>query len=271
MLDFVRLRLRLGSLPDAIRWAEDRLGMGGTCPIPPAIRKPTPDRAPAAPAPDQARRIAAALRIWDAAQSLPGSPAEQYLQGRGLVGLPQTVGEALRFHPRCPRGSGPGAEYLPALVGLLRDARGNQPCGIRRIFLAGDGASGWRKIEDGAEKMALGRAGGAAVKLTPDEDVTHGLAIAEGIESALSLLVRTPGREPWAPVWAAGGAGNIGAFPVLAGIECLTVLADRDASGAGLKAARRCATRWAAEGHEVHVIPPRNAKDWNDVVRGSAA
>ena len=114
--------------------------------------------------------------------------------------------------------------------------------------------------------MALGRAGGACVKLAPDEDVTHGLFLAEGVETALAAI-----RAGLAPVWAAGDAGHLRSFPVLGGIECLTVLADRDAGGTGVEAARGCAARWTAAGREVRIIPPRSAKDWNDVVRGNAA
>lgn len=262
MLDFVRLGLRLASLPDAIHWAQVRLGRDRVCPIAPATRKPPApalDRALTMPDSDQGRRIAIALRIWEAAQPLPGSPAEKYLQGRGLIELPETVGEVLRFHPHCPRGAGPAAEYLPALVGLLHDVRSNHPCGIRRIFLARDSANRWCKIEDGAEKMALGRKAGAAVKLTPDEDVTLGLCIAEGIENALSLIC-----EGLAPVWACGDADNVRTLPVLPGIEFLTVLADRDL--AGLHAARTCATRWAEAGSRARVQPPNEVKDWNDAL-----
>jgi len=47
--------------------------------------------------------------------------------------------------------------------------------------------------------------------------VLDGLAIAEGIEDGLAVLLT--GR---APVWAATSAGALAKFPVLIGIECLT-------------------------------------------------
>ena len=73
----------------------------------------------------------------------------------------------------------------------------------------------------------------------------------------------------WAPVWAAGSAGNIEAFPILPGIEALTVFADQGARG--IEAAARCAGRWRAEGREARVVAPRGAGDWNDVLRGAVA
>ena len=76
------------------------------------------------------------------------------------------------------------------------------------------------------------------VRVSPDEDVTHGLGIAEGVEDALAILA-----SGWEPVWAATSAGMIERFPVLPGIECLTIFADND--GAGVTAAQACAERWA--------------------------
>jgi hypothetical protein len=107
------------------------------------------------------------------------------------------------------------------------------PCGIHRTFLNADGSKRERKM--------LGRQG--VVRLTPDEDVTHGLGICEGVEDGLAVLA------DWAPVWAATSAGAIERFPVLPGIEFLTIFADND--GPGLRAAQACAERW--RGQEVRI------------------
>jgi hypothetical protein len=53
------------------------------------------------------------------------------------------------------------------------------------------------------------------------------------------------------PAWAAGSAGSMRRFPVLAGIETLTILVDNDQSGAGQDAARECSARWTAAGRDV--------------------
>ncbi len=89
--------------------------------------------------------------------------------------------------------------------------------------------------------------------------MTTGLGIAEGIETALAVMQ----RAGWAPVWAATSAGAIRRFPVLPGIEALTVFADMD--GAGLNAARDCCRTWAAAGWEARLLAPP-AGDWDDVL-----
>jgi hypothetical protein len=129
----------------------------------------------------------------------------------------------------------------------MTDAVTGEPCGVHRTFLDADG----KRIN----KKMRGRAKGAVVRLSADEDVTLGLAIAEGIETALAA--------PFRPVWACLSAGGIAAFPVLAGIECLTIFADNDANGTGMKAARACAERWHAAGREASIhIPTETGTDF---------
>ena len=68
----------------------------------------------------------------------------------------------------------------------------------------------------------------------------------------------------WRPVWACLSAGSIEVFPLLDGIECLTVFADHDENRAGERAARECCTRWTAAGRTAVAIQPTFAGDWND-------
>jgi hypothetical protein len=135
----------------------------------------------------------------------------------------------LRFHPACPR----GAERWPAMLALMTDPATGEACGIHRIFLTRDGRGKARGPMPA--KMMAGRAG--VVRLVPDEDLTMGLGIAEGIETALSVMQ----GFGWRPIWAATSAGMIRTFPVLPGIGALTIFADAD--GAGMDAAKLCAAR----------------------------
>ncbi len=96
----------------------------------------------------------------------------------------------------------------------------------------------------------LGRQG--VVRISRDEEVTHGLGLTEGIEDALAILA-----SGWAPVWAATSCGAIERFPVLSGIEHLTIFSDNDE--AGTKAARVCAKRWKASGNEAVIALPGGA------------
>ncbi len=203
----------------------------------------------------EARNIEFARRLWRASSSIAGTPADVYLRtARGITGdLPS----CLRFHPACPRGSD---ERLPAMVAAMVDIGTGIGCGIHRTFLRADGAG---KIEHGKAKMMLGRVTGAAIKLTPDAEVTTGLGICEGIETGLSLI--SSGFQ----VWAVGTAGAIKAFPVLAGVDCLTIFADNDP--VGIKAAEACAERWADAGQEALTVAPKSeGQDWNDWARQAA-
>jgi hypothetical protein len=122
---------------------------------------------------------------------------------------------------------------------LAADGRGKAPIERPRLL-----AKGCRKA-------------GGLVRLWPDEAVTTGLLIAEGIETALAAA------HGFTPVWACLDAGNLGAFPVLAGVEALTIVADHDR--AGVKAAEECAERWLEAGREVRVWrSPVEGRDFND-------
>lgn len=213
-------------------------------------------KAPRGAAADSAveERIAAARRLWSEAIPIAGTLGERYLRGRAIPGpLP----ECLRYHPSCWHGQ--LRAKRPAMLGLMRDIVSNEVCGVHRTYLAANGST---KITDATAKMMLGRAKGAAIKLTADEAVTMGLGICEGIETGLSVM-----QAGW-PIWAVGSAGSIAEFPVLSGIECLTVFADADETGQ--RAAEACAKRWAGAGREASIVTPKMAGDWNDWARGAA-
>lgn len=219
---------------------------------PAAVPAPAPV---ATAAPDDAWKRATAARTWR--QSLPirpdNSPAAKYLiDGRNCV-LPP-AGSDLRWMPDLSLFGFAG----PALVGrmtLANDHRVGR--GLHITWLQQD-ANGWRR----AERRYLGPKAGCVVRLWPDEYVTHGLGVAEGIETGLSLA------HAYAPVWACLDAGNLTALPVLAGIGSLLIAADHDE--AGIKAAETCAARWAAAGCEVSIAMPDALKtDINDLARAA--
>jgi putative DNA primase/helicase len=204
-----------------------------------------------------------ALTLWAESQPPIGTPVMPYLASRGLH-LPATVlrADAIRFHPHCPFKLHDGTIIrLSAMIALMRDLRTDEARAVHRTALLPDG-SGKAKMPDASNpKKMLGSAKGAAVKLIANEDVTLGLGLAEGIETAM-----TPICTGWLPVWACGSAGIIRAFPVLSGIEHLTIFADADDSGCGVQAARACAQRWQEAGCCCDILlPPEDGTDWNDV------
>jgi hypothetical protein len=94
------------------------------------------------------------------------------------------------------------------------------------------------------------------------------LVLGEGVETTLSaaLYVRCRGTL-LQPAWAAGCADGVRNFPVLAGVETITLLVDNDTSGVGQDAAAECARRWDAAGREVLRLTPRKeGVDFNDIV-----
>lgn len=185
---------------------------------------------------------------------LPGTIAADYLLARRCV-LPPVEGH-LRWHPALRHPSG----YVgPALVGLVTDVVTRQFMSLHRTWIQADG----RKADVDPPRLLQGRhrKAGGCIRLWPDEAVTTGLAVAEGIETALSLA------HGYAPVWSLIDAGNLAALPVLGGVEVLVIGADNDV--AGIKAADELARRWVAAGREV-IVTRQAANDLNDVLREAA-
>jgi phage/plasmid primase-like uncharacterized protein len=181
------------------------------------------------------------------AQPLAGSMGAAYLLARGCA-MPPNDGD-LQFHVGVRHESG----YVgPALLAKITDAITNEGMGVHRTWVTHTGKADLRK-----PKMVLGPKQGGVIRLWPDEAVTTGLAIAEGIETALTIA------HEYRPVWSLIDSGNMAAFPVLPGIEVLVIGADNDP--AGLKGAKTCADRWAQAGVDVRIVVPDAAgADWND-------
>jgi hypothetical protein len=189
---------------------------------------------------------ALALNVWNEAVDIAGTLGEVYLDKRGLL-LPN--GAEMRFHARCPREGG----VQPAVILLMRDIFSNEARAVQRRFLLPDG------LKDGPA-MSLGPTAGTVWKLTPDEDVTLGLGIAEGHADALAAV-----KDGFTPMWATAGAGCMAKFPVLPGIEALTIF--RDHGETGLKAARHCQATWLAAGREAVIVPPSRGADFAEHVQ----
>ena len=144
-------------------------------------------------------------------------------------------------------------EHHPALLALLCDICPGASCAIINVYLAADGRS---RLRDAKGKTVTGRAKGTVVMLSAFEEPTYGLTVCEGTETGVALLM-----ADLAPVWCCGGAGNLSAFPLLGGIEALTIAADADEPGQ--KAAEAVAARWREAGREVVIVAPPTG-DWAD-------
>jgi putative DNA primase/helicase len=207
----------------------------------------------------RAERIARAMEIWDESVSPIGTPVESYLWGIRHLDLPEDVaGAVVRYHPRCWWSDELTKKPFQAraMVCAMRNIRTDEIVAVQRTRLdlvEREGALVGVK----RDRRMLGAASGAAIKFDADDAVVGGLVIGEGLETCLTG--RFFGLRP---IWALGSAGAIGAFPILPGVECLTILAEHDDANA--KATHACAARWHAAGREVLINRPIGGKDLND-------
>jgi hypothetical protein len=172
-----------------------------------------------------AERLSKARWLWSRRKPIGGSIAEVYLrQARGYTGqIPATLG----YLP--PRGEyGPemiaafGLPYEPE-PGLLEIAD-VQVRGVHITKLKPDGSG---KAGTDADKIMIGMSTGSPIAVAPPNDLL-GLAIAEGIEDALSAQEATG-----LGAWAAGSASRLPALAdaVPSYIEAVTLLVDDDNDG----------------------------------------
>jgi Toprim domain len=145
---------------------------------------------------------------------------------------------------------------LGAIIAIMTDPLTGAPTGgISRTYIHEGQKIGKAK--------GLGPAG--IVRLTPDEDVLGGLHLAEGLETALAAM-----SKGLRPMWSTGSTSIMAKLPILAGIECITILADHDENGAGERAALELEQRWREAGREVLVVAPAAPGDFNDVIMRGA-
>jgi hypothetical protein len=195
-----------------------------------------------------------------------GSPGERYLrEARGIYTgaiadlLART--DAIGWNPAVffrEEGHPLDGQKLGAIIGIMTDPVTAQPTGaISRTYIDGN----LRKIGK-AKTLGTGR---GIIRLSRDDEVEEGLHLAEGIETALSAAVS---KRKFRPIWSVGSAPIMAAFPVLGGVETLTLLIDHDA--AGERAARETEARWLEAGREVLIYRPKTpGHDFNDLIKGA--
>lgn len=202
---------------------------------------------------DIAKRARRAERLWRESRPIAGTPAQRYLEGRGIRCAP--FPETLRFHPAAYHGA--TGERLPALVALVE---GGDGFAVHRTYLRPDGSG---KADATPAKAMLGRCAGGAVRLA---DGPGRLVVAEGVETALSLLGGL--LDGPAAVWAALSTSGLRGLRLPSQRGRLTVACDGD--DAGRAAARILAERAHAQGWRVSIADPGDGQDFNDVLAGKA-
>jgi phage/plasmid primase-like uncharacterized protein len=141
----------------------------------------------------------------------------------------------------------------PALLAAVRDATGGLR-GIQRTWLAPNGEKA--VLDD--PRRSLGRLNGHGVWLRPGdaEAGSQSLLIGEGVETVLSLSELFPRHA----LVAALSAAHLAAFDLPAWVRQLLIARDNDP--AGIRAARRLASRAEQAGLAVTILRPV-LKDFN--------
>jgi hypothetical protein len=269
-LDLVAAVLFRGNTRDAMGWARRWLGVGsGTAP-PPAPRR-APEPVQASPGADDAAKRRKALALFLSGQErIAGTPAGEYLAARGIL-LAELARQprALRFHPEC--WCGEIGRPLPALLAAITDGAGEH-VGTHRTWLARDGDGMWGKAPLRDAKKTLGRyAGGfiplwrgASGKPLREAPIGETVAIAEGIETALSVALACPELR----IIAAVALANMGSVILPAAVARVILCADNDDDNPKAAALLdRAAERFSAEGRDVRIARPPVGKDFNDTLR----
>ncbi len=213
-----------------------------------------------------ARRRDYARALWRAAGPADGTLVESYLRARGIniADLPDgRVPPSLRFHAALdyPYAAQRGSLRLPAMIGLIQAGPG-EIIGVHRTFLDPSGAG---KADVGTPKMMLGKASGGAVRFAK---AGPRLMIAEGIETALSVLAAQGGRPCALPIWAALSLGNFAAIDLPRGVQAVTILADGDGKDPAInqRILAEATRRFQNEGRFVRLAKPGPGLDFNDVL-----
>ena len=110
----------------------------------------------------------------------------------------------------------------------------------------------------GALRLGRGASGRRLADARPGEPV----ALAEGVETALSVALATPELR----VLCAVSLGNLARVELPPAVSVVILCADNDEGNeTAARALARAVDRFAADGREVRIArPPAGVKDWND-------
>ena len=219
----------------------------------------------------QSSKVTRALDAWRNATPAAGSLVERYLQSRGIT---CPIPTSIRFLPRQRNWSDDGT--YPTMISLVQRVLGDDDhaalerdpslidAGAHFTFLQGGGPDGpVVKAATDASKLTLGQLRHGGVWLTPVETIGEQLAVAEGIETALSVMQIT--KLPTVAALSAAGMRSLRWPPQ---VRRLWIAADNDE--AGLKAAEVLLGRALRAGLQAHIkIPAGGKNDFNDLLRSA--
>ena len=171
-------------------------------------------------------------------------PLLRYLQRRGLSEVEESVLKNLRFEERFFDSE--SRQWCPAMLAAVRDVSG-QLVTLHRTLLTADGRKAGVNVPKRLMRLPDDRTiNGCAIRFGELHDE---LALAEGIETALSVTVATD-----LPCWSCINAGGLGRVAVPDHVKRVLIFADKDRSGTGERSASMLAQRLEALGVAVRVV-----------------
>lgn len=253
----------------------------------PIARRPAAAVAAAA----EAGRRALARQIWHEALPAAGSPAESYLRRARRLRLP--LPPTIRYHPALPHPfqprQGPLARLRwPAMVAAFSGAD-RTVAAVHCTYLSPRAGGGfvkaaapaeWPAARDWKAKIVRGSPRGAAIRLTPAQEV---VVLGEGIETSASVLqalwdwelgcAHSDG-EPVA-VYAAGSLIALGTVELPPQVREVILAADSDGKIPDAGEPERkdpeavmlaAAAKHRAAGRNVRIARPPAGTDFNDLL-----
>ena len=190
-------------------------------------------------------------------------PLQLYLKRRAIVDVDESFLKDLRFERRffdCE-----SRQWHPAMVAAVRDVSG-QLVTVHRTLLTGDGRKADVDVPKRLMRLPDDRTiNGCAIRIGEPHEV---LAVAEGIETALSVVVATG-----LPCWACICAHGLEAVEIPDSVREVLIVADKDRSLTGERAAQVLAERLKERGVTTRVMTiweeiPETDKgiDFNDLL-----
>ena len=218
------------------------------------------------------KELSKVKETWSQSKPLRGTPAETYLESRGILTDTIPVDAHLRFHPWLTQYQKTDTGFAvihdgPAMVALVTNIH-EEILGIHKSFLQPDG-SGKATISGGNAKFlkkCAERMNGGAVRIFPVGE-NGMIGIGEGIESVLAGATIARKKGGILPVWAALNTTLLADWIPPAVAKNIAILADNDA--AGLKAARQLQERmrqFRPDAQTDILTPPYSGMDWNDAL-----
>ena len=214
------------------------------------------------PAGHTAGKVAKALRLCDRAGAAPGTLSEQYLRGRGItIPIPRSIGYIGRQRNWADGRVSPAMVARVARVPSPGEPAGLVSSGVHFTFLGEPDPNGCvRKAETKSNKLSLGQLKYGGVWLTDIDAIGADLAVAEGIETALSVQQITG-----LPTVSALSAAGMRSFRWPPQVRRLWIAADNDETG--LQAAKVLLKRALSTGLSAEIkIPAGGKNDFNDLL-----